>query len=142
MGNEEITKAINNAIHTPVDGSVVYGLVSKSGDIVYVGQSCKPLSRLKQHRKKHGQEIDMAILQQSFENESAREAEEKWIKKFSAGGAELTNIVHAREDRKPVMLRIKKGMLERIDKGAERLSLARTGFILSAVAEKLERMEG
>jgi hypothetical protein len=33
-------------------------------------------------------------------------------------------------------------MLERIDKGAERLSLARTGFILSAVAEKLERMDG
>jgi predicted GIY-YIG superfamily endonuclease len=83
--------------------AVVYGLVSKSGDIVYVGQSCKPLSRLKHHRKKHGQEIDMAILQQSFENESAREAEEKWIKKFSAGGAELTNIVHAQGDRKPVM---------------------------------------
>jgi hypothetical protein len=43
--------------------------------------------------------------------------------------------------RKPIMIRIQPDMLERIDKGAKRLGLTRTGFIISSTAEKLERME-
>lgn len=124
------------------ENTVVYGLVNKAGEIVYVGQSCRPLIRLRQHRKKYGQEIDMAILQHTFENESASEAEKKWIEKFCTGGARLANIVHAQGDKAPVMIRVPAGWLERIDRAARRLGINRTAIIVSAAAEKLERMEG
>jgi hypothetical protein len=45
------------------------------------------------------------------------------------------------EERKPIMLRIKKGMLARIDKAAERRGLTRTGFIIASTTKELEEME-
>lgn len=45
------------------------------------------------------------------------------------------------ENRKPIMIRIPPALLERIDRGAERLGLSRSAFICSSTAEKLERME-
>jgi|tagenome__1003787_1003787.scaffolds.fasta_scaffold15509770_2 hypothetical protein len=44
-------------------------------------------------------------------------------------------------ERKPVMLRIHADLLERIDQGARRLGLTRTGFLISSAIEKLNRVE-
>jgi hypothetical protein len=41
----------------------------------------------------------------------------------------------------PTMIRIDPNLLERIDKGAKRLGISRSAFIVSSAAEKLERME-
>ncbi len=40
----------------------------------------------------------------------------------------------------PTMIRIDPDLLERIDKGAKRLGISRSAFIVSSAAEKLERM--
>jgi hypothetical protein len=45
------------------------------------------------------------------------------------------------EERRPIMLRIKKGMLARIDKAAGRRGLTRTGFILYSTTKELEGVE-
>jgi predicted HicB family RNase H-like nuclease len=45
-------------------------------------------------------------------------------------------------NRKPTMIRIPPALLERIDKGAKRLGISRSAFIVQSAAEKLERMEG
>jgi hypothetical protein len=45
-------------------------------------------------------------------------------------------------NRKPIMIRAQPAMIARIDAAAKRLGLTRTAFIISAAAEKLERMEG
>jgi hypothetical protein len=39
------------------------------------------------------------------------------------------------------MIRIDPPLLERIDRGAKRLGLSRSAFIVSSAAEKLEKME-
>jgi Ribbon-helix-helix protein, copG family len=44
-------------------------------------------------------------------------------------------------NKKPIVIRIDPELLQRIDRGAKRLGLSRSGFIVSAAAEKLERME-
>jgi uncharacterized protein (DUF4415 family) len=45
------------------------------------------------------------------------------------------------QNKKPTMIRIDPDLLERIDRGAKRLGLSRSAFIVSSAAEKLERME-
>ena len=43
--------------------------------------------------------------------------------------------------RKPLTVRVPHAMLERIDHAARRLGLSRSGFMLAATAERMERME-
>ncbi len=45
------------------------------------------------------------------------------------------------QNKKPTMIRIDPDLLERIDRGAKRLGISRSAFIVSSAAEKLERME-
>ena len=45
------------------------------------------------------------------------------------------------ENRKPIMVRIPPALLTRVDRGAKRLGISRSAFIVSSTAEKLERME-
>ena len=45
------------------------------------------------------------------------------------------------ENRKPTMIRIPPDLLTRIDRGAKRLGISRSAFIVQSAAEKLERME-
>ena len=45
------------------------------------------------------------------------------------------------QNKKPTMIRIDPELLGRIDRGAKRLGLSRSAFIVSSAAEKLERME-
>jgi hypothetical protein len=44
-------------------------------------------------------------------------------------------------NKKPTMIRIDPDLLARIDRGAKRLGISRSAFIVSSAAEKLERME-
>ncbi len=44
-------------------------------------------------------------------------------------------------NKKPIMIRIDPGLLERIDRAAKRLGISRSAFIVSSTAERLERME-
>jgi hypothetical protein len=43
-------------------------------------------------------------------------------------------------NKKPTMIRIDPELLQRIDRGAKRLGISRSAFIVSSAAEKLERM--
>jgi hypothetical protein len=45
-----------------------------------------------------------------------------------------------RENKKPIMIRVDPEMLDRIDRGAKRMGISRSAFIVSSAAEKLERM--
>jgi len=45
------------------------------------------------------------------------------------------------ENRKPTMIRIPPHLLTRIDRGAKRLGISRSAFIVQSAAQKLERME-
>jgi len=44
-------------------------------------------------------------------------------------------------NKKPTMIRVDPDLLERIDRGAKRLGISRSAFIVSSAAEKLERMD-
>src|ERR1700754_4528348 len=44
-------------------------------------------------------------------------------------------------NKKPTMIRIPPDLLTRIDRGAKRLGISRSAFIVQSAAEKLERME-
>lgn len=44
------------------------------------------------------------------------------------------------ENKKPTMIRIPPELIKRIDKGAKRLGISRSAFIVQSAAEKLERM--
>jgi hypothetical protein len=43
-------------------------------------------------------------------------------------------------NKKPTMIRIPPDLLTRIDRGAKRLGISRSAFIVQSAAEKLERM--
>jgi predicted HicB family RNase H-like nuclease len=44
-------------------------------------------------------------------------------------------------NKKPTMIRVDPDLLERIARAAKRLGISRSAFIVSSVAERLERME-
>lgn len=45
-----------------------------------------------------------------------------------------------RQNKKPTPIRIDPDLLERIDRAAKRMGISRSAFIVSSVAERLERM--
>ncbi len=59
---------------------------------------------------------------------------------FISGAGQPAKADHD-QNKKPTMIRIDPELLERIDRGAKRLGLSRSAFIVSSAAEKLERME-
>lgn len=48
----------------------------------------------------------------------------------------------ATENKKPTMIRIPPDLIKRIGRGAARLGISRSAFIVQSAAEKLERMGG
>ncbi len=44
-------------------------------------------------------------------------------------------------NKKPTIIRVPPDLLTRIDRGAKRLGISRSAFIVQSAAEKLERME-
>jgi Protein of unknown function (DUF1778) len=58
---------------------------------------------------------------------------------FIAGAGK--HVTEEDQVRKPIQLRLRSDLLERIDRAAERRGITRTAFIVSTVTEKLEAME-
>jgi Ribbon-helix-helix protein, copG family len=79
----------------------------------------------------------MAIVKNPKSNRST--APERAAKAFISGaGKEATE---RDQNKVPTMIRIDPDLLVRIDRGAKRLGLSRSAFIVSSAAEKLDRME-
>jgi len=80
----------------------------------------------------------MAIAKNPKRNPSAKteRAAEAFI--FEAG---QQAIEERDKNKKPIMIRMDSGMIERIDRAAKRLGISRSAFIVSSAAERLERME-
>ena len=78
----------------------------------------------------------MAIAKNPKRNQSA--APERAADAFISGAGQMND---RDQNKKPTMIRIDPALLERIDRGAKRLGLSRSAFIVSSAAEKLERME-
>lgn len=49
--------------------------------------------------------------------------------------------IEVEQNKKPIMVRVDPDILKRVDRAARRLGISRSAFIVSSVAEKLERME-
>lgn len=58
---------------------------------------------------------------------------------ISGAGPQATD--KSNQNKKPIMVRIDPDILKRIDRAAKRLGISRSAFIVSSVAERLERME-
>lgn len=81
----------------------------------------------------------MAIAKNPKRNQS--EAPERAAEAFISGAGQAPTANDRDQNKKPTMIRIDPKLLERIDRGAKRLGLSRSAFIVSSAAEKLERME-
>ena len=81
----------------------------------------------------------MAIAKNPKRNQSA--ATNRVAEAFISGAGQQERTNERDQNKKPTMIRIDPALLERIDRGAKRLGLSRSAFIVSSAAEKLERME-
>ena len=83
---------------------------------------------------RRSQPSTLALRQRSTRAAISVDAQERQAEAFIVRRAKPAN-------RKPTMIRIPSALLERIDRGAERLGISRSAFIVQSAAEKLERME-
>jgi hypothetical protein len=81
----------------------------------------------------------MAIAKNPKRNLSA--APEQVAEAFISGAGQSVAANDRDPNKKPTMIRIAPDLLQRIDRGAKRLGISRSAFIVSSAAEKLERME-
>lgn len=81
----------------------------------------------------------MAIAKNPKRNQTA--AAEREAEAFISGAGQQASAKDRDANKKPTMIRIDPDLLERIDRGAKRLGISRSAFIVSSAAEKLERME-
>lgn len=81
----------------------------------------------------------MAIAKNPNRNQSA--APDRAAEAFISGAGQPERTNERDPNKKPTMIRIDPDLLERIDRGAKRLGISRSAFIVSSAAEKLERME-
>ena len=81
----------------------------------------------------------MAIAKNPKRNQNKEP--EKAAEAFISGAGQRQELEERDQNKKPTMIRIAPDLLERIDRGAKRLGLSRSAFIVSSAAEKLERME-
>jgi len=81
----------------------------------------------------------MAIAKNPKRNQNA--TAEREAEAFISGAGQHVAAKDRNANKKPTMIRIDPDLLERIDRGAKRLGISRSAFIVSSAAEKLERME-
>jgi len=82
----------------------------------------------------------MAIAKNPKRNHSA--TPERAAEAFISGAGQQPERANEHDqNKKPTMIRIAPDLLERIDRGAKRMGLSRSAFIVSSAAEKLERMD-
>lgn len=82
----------------------------------------------------------MAIAKNPKRNQPAA-THDRVAEAFISGAGQQTSTNERDQNKKPTMIRIDPDLLERIDRGAKRLGLSRSAFLVSSAAEKLERME-
>ena len=72
---------------------IVYALIDASGAVFYIGATCKPKRRLKEHRATFGQHIDLETLESGFKSAAeCGEAERRQIASFRSRGVQLANV--------------------------------------------------
>jgi predicted HicB family RNase H-like nuclease len=81
----------------------------------------------------------MAIAKNPKRNHSANE--NKDAEAFISGAGQRLATEERDPNKKPIMVRVDPDILERIDRAAKRLGISRSAFIVSSVAERMERME-
>ena len=68
-------------------------------------------------------------------------ANENQVQAFISGAGQPTVAVEQEQNKKPIMIRVDPGMIDRIDRAAKRLGISRSAFIVSSAAVRLESME-
>jgi hypothetical protein len=68
---------------------------------------------------------------------------EDQVQAFISGAGQTAVAVAAEpeQNKKPIMIRVDPGMIDRIDRAAKRLGISRSAFIVSSAAVRLESME-
>lgn len=83
----------------------------------------------------------MAIVKRPDRNIGGTAVKDHQAEAFIAKAGKIEAEVEPGEaNRKPTMIRIPPDLLTRIDRGAKRLGISRSAFIVQSAAEKLERM--
>ena len=60
---------------------------------------------------------------------------------FISGAGQAAVAAEPEPNKKPIMIRVAPGMIDRIDRAARRLGISRSAFIVSSAAVRLESME-
>jgi ribbon-helix-helix CopG family protein len=81
----------------------------------------------------------MAIAKNPHSNTNA--TNERRAAAFISRAGKETDETPEHVNKKPTMIRIPPDLLMRIDRGAKRLGISRSAFIVQSAAEKLERMD-
>lgn len=68
-------------------------------------------------------------------------ANERKAAAFISRAGQATAEEPEQANKKPTLIRIPPDLLTRIDRGAKRLGISRSAFIVQSAAEKLERMD-
>jgi len=66
---------------------------------------------------------------------------ENQVQALISGAGQAAVAVEPEQNKKPIMIRIAPGMIDRIDRAAKRLGISRSAFIVSSAAVRLESME-
>lgn len=66
---------------------------------------------------------------------------ENQVQAFISGAGQVAVATEQEQNKKPIMIRVDPGMIERIDRAAKRLGISRSAFIVSSAAVRLESME-
>jgi hypothetical protein len=67
---------------------------------------------------------------------------ENQVQAFISGAGQAAAVAaEPEQNKKPIMIRVDPGMIDRIDRAAKRLGISRSAFIVSSAAVRLESME-
>ena len=67
---------------------------------------------------------------------------ENQVQAFISGAGQAAAVAaETEQNKKPIMIRVDPGMIDRIDRAAKRLGISRSAFIVSSAAVRLESME-
>lgn len=81
----------------------------------------------------------MTIARNPKRNLSA--TSENQVQAFISGAGQAAVAAEPEPNKKPIMIRVAPGMIDRIDRAAKRLGISRSAFIVSSAAVRLESME-
>ena len=81
----------------------------------------------------------MTIAKNPKRNQSL--TSENQVQAFISGAGQAAAEAEPEHNKKPIMIRVDPGMIERSDRAAKRLGISRSAFIVSSAAVRLESME-